>query len=59
VTAIAIRPERGGDAPAIFALTEAAFQDMPYADGDEQQLVDPLRADAIWRCRWWPRMRRG
>ena len=25
MTAIAIRPERGGDAPAIFALTEAAL----------------------------------
>ena len=45
MTAIAIRPERGGDAPTIFALTEAAFRDMPHAEGDEQQLVDRLRAD--------------
>ena len=45
MTAIAIRPERGGDAPAIFALTEAAFRDMPHAEGDEQQLVGQLRAD--------------
>jgi predicted N-acetyltransferase YhbS len=45
VTAIAIRPERGGDAPAIFALTEAAFRDMPYADGYEQELVGQLRAE--------------
>lgn len=45
MSAIAIRPERDGDAPTIFALTEAAFRDMPYADGDEQELVDRLRAD--------------
>ncbi len=45
MSAVAIRPERRGDAPAIFALTEAAFRDMPFSDGDEQHLVDRLRAD--------------
>ena len=42
---ITIRPERPGDERAIHALTEAAFRDMPHADGDEQDLVDRLRAD--------------
>ena len=41
----AIRPERRGDEGTIFALTEAAFRDMPFSDGDEQHLVDRLRAD--------------
>lgn len=45
MSAVEIRPERRGDAPAIFALTEAAFRDMPFSDGDEQHLVDRLRAD--------------
>jgi len=45
VSAIAIRPEAAGDVAAIFALTEAAFRDMPFSDGDEQHLVDRLRAD--------------
>ncbi|MEX0341732.1 MAG: GNAT family N-acetyltransferase [Erythrobacter sp.] len=44
MTAFAIRPEREGDAQTIFALTEAAFRDMPFSDGDEQQLVDRLRS---------------
>ena len=42
---LAIREERTGDARTIYALTEAAFRDMPYSDGDEQELVDRLRAD--------------
>jgi predicted N-acetyltransferase YhbS len=45
VSAVAIRPERAGDEGAIHALTEAAFRDMPFSDGDEQDLVDQLRAD--------------
>ena len=40
-----MRPERAGDEQAIHALTEAAFRDMPFSDGDEQELVDRLRAD--------------
>lgn len=40
-----IRPEQPGDEPAIHALTEAAFRDMPHADGDEADLVDALRRD--------------
>ena len=42
---VTIRPEDAGDESAIFALTEAAFADMPFSDGDEQHLVDRLRAD--------------
>ncbi len=42
---IAIRPEQPGDERAIHALTEAAFRDMPYSDGDEQHVVDRLRSD--------------
>ncbi len=40
-----IRPEQPGEEPAIHALTEAAFRNMPYADGDEADLVDALRRD--------------
>ena len=42
---VTIRPERRGDERAIFALTEAAFRDMPFSEGDEQHLVDALRRD--------------
>ena len=42
---VTIRPEASGDEPAIFALTEAAFADMPFSNGDEQHLVERLRAD--------------
>lgn len=45
MTAITIRPERGSDQSAIHALTEAAFLGMPFADGNEADLVDNLRAD--------------
>ena len=45
MSAIAIRPERAGDEAVIHALTEAAFRDMPFSDGDEQDLVDALRRD--------------
>lgn len=43
--AITIRPEAAGDEATIHALTEAAFRDMEYSDGDEHHLVDRLRAD--------------
>lgn len=43
--AITIRPERPGDETTIHRLTEAAFRDMPFSDGDEQHLVDALRRD--------------
>lgn len=43
MNAIAIRPETGADAEAIRALTEAAFKDMPFAEGDEHELVGRLR----------------
>jgi len=42
---VTIRPESQGDEDAIFELTEAAFRNMPFSDGDEQQLVGRLRAD--------------
>lgn len=42
---ITIRPEAQGDEAVIYALTKAAFRDMPFAEGDEQDLVDRLRAD--------------
>jgi putative acetyltransferase len=42
---IAIRPEAQDDEAAIYALTEAAFKEMEHADGDEQDLVNRLRAD--------------
>lgn len=40
---VTIRPEAPGDEATIFALTEAAFRDMEFADGDEQHLVNRLR----------------
>ena len=43
--AITIRAEAAGDEPTIHALTKAAFRDMPFSDGDEQELIDRLRAD--------------
>ena len=43
--AITIRPEAPGDEATIFALTEAAFADMPFSEGDEPELVNKLRAD--------------
>jgi putative acetyltransferase len=38
-----IRPERPGDIDAIYALTARAFAPMPYAAGDEQDLINALR----------------
>jgi len=40
---ITYRPEEPDDRRPIFKLTEAAFKDMPFSDGDEQELVDRLR----------------
>lgn len=45
MSAITIRPEQPGDEATIHALTEAAFREMPFSDGDEQDLVDRLRVD--------------
>lgn len=39
-----IRPEAPADAWAIHALTKRAFAPMPYAGGDEQDVIDRLRA---------------
>ena len=38
-----LRVERPEDHAAIYALTAAAFADMPYAGGDEQDVVNRLR----------------
>lgn len=43
--AITIRSEAPGDEATIHALTEAAFREMPFSDGDEHHLVDRLRSD--------------
>lgn len=40
-----IRAEAPGDEAAIYNLIAQAFAPMPFADGDEQDLVDALRAD--------------
>jgi predicted N-acetyltransferase YhbS len=39
-----IRPEARGDEPAIREVTFAAFEPMPFSDGDEHIVVDKLRA---------------
>jgi putative acetyltransferase len=40
---LTIRPEKPGDYAAIYDLTKRAFAPMPYADGDEQDLINQLR----------------
>jgi putative acetyltransferase len=40
-----IRDERPEDAQAIYDITQAAFKDMPYSAGDEQDLINALRED--------------
>ncbi|WP_341710957.1 N-acetyltransferase [Erythrobacter sp.] len=45
MSTIAIRPERVGDEATIHALTEAAFRNMAFSEGDEQHLVDRLRSN--------------
>ncbi|MHA6332200.1 GNAT family N-acetyltransferase [Qipengyuania sp. CAU 1752] len=42
---VTIRPEQPGDERAIRALVDAAFHQAAWADGDEGELVDRLRAD--------------
>ena len=42
---LTIREEREGDAPSIHALTRAAFAKATHSDGNEQDIVDALRAD--------------
>ena len=45
---VEIRPERPDDIDAISELVTSAFFGMPYADGDEADLVEALRAqDAL------------
>lgn len=40
-----IRPEQIGDEAAIRALTERAFEPMPFSSGTEASIVDQLRND--------------
>lgn len=40
---LTIRPETPSDYAEIYALTKRAFAPMPYAGGDEQDLIDKLR----------------
>lgn len=42
---VTIRPEAPGDEKTIFELTKAAFKEMPFSEGDEQHLINALRAD--------------
>jgi putative acetyltransferase len=41
---LSIRLETPADCAAIYDLTKRAFASMPYAGGDEQDLIDTLRA---------------
>lgn len=43
ISALSIRRERSTDRTAIYALTELAFRGRPYADGDEQDVINRLR----------------
>lgn len=40
-----IREEQAGDEAAIHAMVTRAFDGHPYSDGDEQDVIDRLRAD--------------
>lgn len=40
---VTIRPEECSDRLAIWEVTRKAFEGRPYADGDEQDLIDRLR----------------
>jgi putative acetyltransferase len=40
---VLIRPERTDDRAAIYDVTQRAFAPMPYADGDEQELIGRFR----------------
>jgi putative acetyltransferase len=44
MSAIDIRDEEQADQSAIRLVTEIAFRDRPYAGGDEQDVIDRLRA---------------
>jgi len=46
MTAIRIRRERSGDTRVIGELIRTAFLGKPYAEGDEAELVEALRAQA-------------
>jgi putative acetyltransferase len=45
VSAITIRDEQPGDEATIHDMVRRAFIGRPYADGDEQDVIDRLRAD--------------
>lgn len=45
MTDITIREERPGDEAAIHDMVRRAFIGHPYSDGDEQDVIDRLRAD--------------
>ena len=45
MTGITIRPEQPGDQATIHDMVRRAFIGRPYADGDEQDVIDRLRAD--------------
>ena len=42
-----IRNENESDVEVIRTITEAAFREMPYAGGDEQDVIDRLRAAGV------------
>jgi len=44
ISGVEIRPERSSDIEAIRQVVESAFMGMPYADGDEAELVEKLRS---------------
>ena len=45
--AVTIRAEAKSDRRSIWALTKDAFAGKPYADGDEQDLIDALRGAGV------------
>lgn len=44
MSGLEVRPERSNDVEAIGDVIRSAFLGMPYADGDEAELVEALRA---------------
>lgn len=44
ISGVEVRPERISDVESIGQVVESAFSGIPYADGDEAELVEGLRS---------------
>ena len=51
---LVVREESDTDFVGVYALVKEAFAPMPYAGGDEQDLVNILRELGACDWPWWP-----